>query len=157
MPSRLVTNLSDSNTKQKILTLLLLLLSGNVECRTPAEFKSRSGLGIIHINVRSILSKLDMINILCESTNAYMVVISETWLTKSVQDNDILFHGYNVFRADRQRKGGGVVIYIKSHFGVQQVLTKSVSKELELLFFEHSCAFSGFHQPLRLLKLSMML
>ena len=53
--------------------MLLLLLSGNVEsnpgpetpgkCLTPTDFKSRSGLGIIHINVRSLLLKLDMIKI----------------------------------------------------------------------------------------------
>lgn len=50
----------------------MLLLSGNIElnpgpdinCQeSPSDFKSRSGLGVIHLNVRSILPKLDLVKI----------------------------------------------------------------------------------------------
>lgn len=42
----------------------------------PSDFKSLSGLNIIHINVHSLLPKMDMIRIWVKSTDA--VVISET-------------------------------------------------------------------------------
>lgn len=108
----------------------MLLLSGNVEtnpgpqtnaqCLTPAYFKSRTGLGIIHINVRSLLSKLDLIKIWINSTNANDV-LSETCLKtlKSVQDEDIFISGYYVYHTDQQREGEGVAIYIKQKFDVK--------------------------------------
>ncbi len=87
--STLMTDLKGGNTKHKFLVVLLLLLSGNVEtnpgpdtpaqCFTPADFKSTSGLGICHIIVQSLLSKLDMIKIRTDSTNADTVVLTETW------------------------------------------------------------------------------
>jgi len=50
--------------------------------KVPADFKSRSGLGFIHMNVRSPLPKLDLVRILAENTSADVIVISETWLKK---------------------------------------------------------------------------
>lgn len=81
------------------MVILLLLLSGNVEtnpgpetpaeCFTPADIKARSDLGIFHINVRSLLSKLNMIKIWIDSTNADIVVLSETWLKKILSMGEI--------------------------------------------------------------------
>lgn len=87
--------------KQKLrcLIMLLLMLSGNVQpnpgpvlgllnnlqsVATPSDFKSRHGLGFIHLNVRSLVPKMDMIRIWANTTNADIIVISETWLKKSV-------------------------------------------------------------------------
>lgn len=102
--------------------LLLLLLSGNVQpnpgpdpvcLNTPSDFKARSGLGIAHINIRSLLPKLDFVKIWVKSSDPDILVLSETWLNNSVSDKDIAVKGYSVFRCDRPRKGGGVAIYIK--------------------------------------------
>lgn len=118
------------------MVILLPLLSGNVETSpahylTPADFKSTSGLGIIHLNVRSLPSKLDVVKIWINS-NADIVVLSETWMTEYVHDRDICINDYNVYHTDRQRKGGGVAFYIEQNLGVKLVLSDSVIKELEL-------------------------
>lgn len=60
-------------------------------------------------------------------------MLSETWLTKSITDMDIGMGDYNVFRADRLRKGGGVAIYVKSKFNVKLVHSESIGKQLEVL------------------------
>jgi len=122
---------------------LLLLISGNVQpnpgpdsvisFNTPDDFKSRAGLGFIHLNVRSMLAKMDMIRIWALSTDADLIVISETWLNKSVLNEDISIDGYTVYRTDRPRKGGGVAVYIKSKFSVNVLISKSVSKQFEFL------------------------
>lgn len=129
--------------KQKCLILLLLLMSGNVQPNpgpdtpikydTPSDFKERSGLGFIHINVRSLVPKIDMLRIWAQSTAADVIVLSETWLSKSVSNKDIDISGYNVFRTDRPKRGGGIAIYIKNKFQVNVLLSKSVSKQFEFL------------------------
>lgn len=128
---------SKSLARQKVLILLLLLLSGNVQPNpgppanhidTPEEFKSRSGLGIIHINVRSLLPKVDLIKLWITSTDADILVLSETWLNESVLDKDIYMSGYKVFSCDRPRKGGGIAIYVKNRFHITPLSSLSVPK-----------------------------
>lgn len=108
-----------SKLKQRLLIVLLLLLSGNVQpnpgpelqySQTPSDFKIMSGVKYIHLNVRSLLPKMDMVKIWVKSTDADVVIISETWLTKSITNEDINIYGYNVYRTDRPKKGGGVAI-----------------------------------------------
>ena len=55
--------------------------------------------------MQSLISKLDIVRIWVNTNDADIVVLSETWLTKSVHDKDICIDGYNVFRADRPNKG----------------------------------------------------
>lgn len=102
---------------------LLLLISGNihpnpdpewVQLQTPDEFKTSDGLRFFHLNVCSVVNKIDLIRIWGESTNSDIMVLSETWLNESIANSMINIDGYNVFRSDRTKKGGGVAIYIKS-------------------------------------------
>lgn len=79
------------------------------------------------------LVKMDMIRIWVTSLDAGIVVISETWLTKSIPDNDTNMVGYNVYCTDRPKKCGGVAIYVKSKFAACLVLSESVCKQLDLL------------------------
>lgn len=50
---------------------------------------------------RSLLPKMDMVRIWVKSTGADVVIISETWLSKSINNEDIYIFGYNVYRTDR--------------------------------------------------------
>ena len=68
--------------------------------------------------VRSLLSKIDGVGICTKSTDTDVIVFSETWLSKSVFDKDICISGFNVYRTDRVKKGGGVAIYVKTTFPV---------------------------------------
>lgn len=68
-----------------------------------------------------------------KETAADVLVISETWLNNSVLDNAINIEEYNVFRTDRLKRGGGLVIYIKNRYEVTLLLSKSISKQFELL------------------------
>ena len=46
-----------------------------------------------------------------ESSNVICVV--ETWLSNSVSDSEIGLSSYQCVRCDRDRHGGGVLMYIK--------------------------------------------
>ena len=103
--------------------------------KTQADFVSQKGLGLIHINVRSLISKMDYISIWALQTKADIFVFSETWLTDQVCDNVIALNGYNVFRTDRHQPthGGGVAIFVKKSFSVTVISSVSVPKNFEYL------------------------
>lgn len=66
-----------------------------------------------------------------KSTNAD-IVISETWLSKSLSSDDINILYYNVHLTDRPRKVGGVANYVKFKFDVSMVLAESISNQMFL-------------------------
>lgn len=64
-----------------------------------------SHLKIYHLNVRSLLSNMDMARIWVKSRGAEIVA-----------DENISITGYNVYRTDRPKRAGGVAINVKSRF-----------------------------------------
>lgn len=116
--------------RRRSFIILMLLISGNVspnpgpfnDCgptfKVPVDFRSRSGLGFIHMNVRSLLPKLDMVRIWVLNTSPDVLVISETWLNRTVSDKTIGIDGYTVYRADRPKRGGGVAVYSPFHIEI---------------------------------------
>lgn len=101
----------------------------------PHTFKERKGLGLIHLNVRSILQpqKLDHLKILISQADPDILVLTESWLKKSDSDSSIALDQYNVFRIDRTGRGGGVVMYVKSCFSVTVLNAITVPKCFEFL------------------------
>ena len=51
-----------------------------------------------------------------EAHNPDMICIVETWLCADVLDSEIALPGYQVYRRDRNRHGGGILIYVRDHF-----------------------------------------
>lgn len=127
---------SSVNVERKtLLVFLLLLLSGNVhpnpgpeviQLQTPDECKSAKGLRFVHLNVRSLVNKIDFLRIWADVTDADVLVFTETWLKASVINDMIKIDEYNIFRCDRTKKGGGVAIYIKSNLNCSCI--QSISK-----------------------------
>ena len=75
---------------------------------------SKKGLHFIHLNIRSLLPKLDELILLATKTNAAVIGITESWLDDSVEDSEVEVCGYSILRHDRNRHGGGVCLYIRS-------------------------------------------
>ena len=69
-----------------------------------------------HLNIRSILSKSEQIQHLLLDSNLDFLCLSETWLNQNAPLAALNVPGYNIYRKDREgsKKGGGVVVYIKS-------------------------------------------
>ena len=100
---------------------------------TPLNFKNRKGLGLIHLNIRSLLKNFDHITILVEQTTPDILVLGETWLGKNIDNSDLVLCNYNFFRMDRIGKGGGVGIYVKSSLPVSILNAVSLPKSFEFL------------------------
>ena len=71
-----------------------------MECQ--ADFVKQKGLGVIHMDVRSLVSKWDYVKVWAQQTNADIFFFTETWLSNIIEDEDIAIDGYNVLRNDRE-------------------------------------------------------
>ena len=78
----------------------------------------KKGVKMVHINARSLLNKLNDIAINLDFCD--IIVITETWLMRSVPTPAITIDRFSVVRHDRDtsrtKKGGGICIYIKNTF-----------------------------------------
>ena len=108
---------------------ILVLLSGDVEPNPGPDSvvdninSSHNGslemltnhLSILHLNIQSLLPKLDLIA--AESEAYDLIIISESWLKPEIRSDSIsLTNFHSPFRRDRcDRPGGGVVIYVRDN------------------------------------------
>ena len=77
-------------------------------------FPRNRGLKIAHLNVRSLVNKIDSLRILLKNNPFDVLTMSETWLTNKISDPELTIQGYSFARNDRKnKKGGGCIIYIR--------------------------------------------
>ena len=94
----------------------------------------KRGLRFIHLNINSLLSKIEELRYIAKSTNAAVIGICESKLDASVLDPEISIDNYKILRCDRNRQGGGVACYVRNDLSYN---TLSVfPREVENIFFE---------------------
>ena len=99
--------------------LLLLLLSGDITLNPgsfhnlqPLDhdewniFKNR-GLHLFHLNINSLLPKINELRHIARLTNAAVIGISESKLDDSVPTSEIQIDENDLLCCDRDRHGGG--------------------------------------------------
>ena len=74
----------------------------------------KRGLHLIHLNINSILPKIDEIRYIAKLTNATVIGLSETKLDNAVLSSELEIEGYDLVRSDRSRREGGVVCFAKN-------------------------------------------
>ena len=74
------------------------------------------GLKIGHLDVRSLIHKMDVLNIFIRENPFDIFTVSETWLTSSIIDSEVNLSGYSIVRKDRRtnKRGGDVAIFVKN-------------------------------------------
>ena len=89
------------------------------------------------MNIRSLYYKHDEIKLLLAESNIDVLCLSETWLDSTIPDSQIHIPGYTLERKDRNREGGGVLMYIRHDisYDVRYDIT-SVSSHVENLWVE---------------------
>ena len=95
---------------------------------------SKHGLHFLHININSILPKIEELRQIAKLSDASIIGISESKLDETVLEGEICIDGYKLIRADRNRIGGGVACYIKSDLAFNQ--RKDFSTDIENIFFD---------------------
>ena len=76
-------------------------------------------LSCVYFNARSVVNKLIELDLLLKEDRPDVVGITETWLHNGIDDSELNFEGYTLFRTDRnnlfKQKGGGVALFIKDN------------------------------------------
>ena len=108
----------------------------NSECTNKniwTPFNNR-GLHLLHLNINSILPKIEELREIAKVSKATIIGISESKLDESILDDEISITGYKLIRADRNRHGGGVACYIKSDIACNE--RKDFSNDIENIFLD---------------------
>ena len=93
---------------------------------------------ILYYNARSLLPKFAV----AEATCPDVICIVESWLSDEISDNELATDNYQILRLNRNRHGGGVVMYIHSSLS-HQVLSAGANN-LELLIVSVSTLYGKF-------------
>ena len=119
---------------------IILLLSGDInpnpgpqQSQTWDSF-NKSGLHFIHININSLLPKIDEIRLISKKSNAAVIGITESKLDDSIPNSEINIDNYNLLRCDRNRQGGGVACYIRNDISFNQ--KPLFNNEIENVFID---------------------
>ena len=132
----------------RYIRILLLLRSGDVEPNPGPENTTfnfhKKQLSFCHLNVRSLLQQSDigkrfdhLYNYICRDNCYDVVALTETHLSRNIDDNEINIENYTLFRIDRNRHGGGIAIYCRSE--LQPMLLTSLNVQgIEIFWIQVS-------------------
>ena len=73
------------------------------------------GMHVGHLNVNSLLSKIEELRALAFNTNNSVLGITKTKFDNTVSNEELKIDGYNLLQSDRNKNGGGVACYIKNN------------------------------------------
>lgn len=106
-------------------------------------------ISLLYFNARSILPKIDYLRVICNMYKPDCVCIVESWLSCDILDSELCIDGYNIVRLDRNRHGGGVLLFINSVFTHNLVFTGSPDLELVILTVQLSVplTIALFYRP----------
>lgn len=92
-------------------------------------------LMIAHLNINSVQNKLDDLKLLNRELKSQVIFLSETKIDSSYKDDQFLRRGYNMFRKDRKKDGGGLMAFISTNIASKEV-TAPAYKHVEVLAIE---------------------
>ena len=117
---------------------LYSLYSSQFHRETQSQTKQIKGLKIMHINTRSVFNKLDELKL--RLSHFDIIVFTETWLNHFIHDSLLHLDNFQLVRLDRERirdkKGGGVCIYVKSSISFEIVdnFSHLLNKNMEFIY-----------------------
>ena len=79
------------------------------------------GLRICYLNVRSLVNKIDEMQVFCETHQKHVLSLNETWPYSSISNSEIQLPGYSLVRRDKTHRNGGVLIYVSSNLNYKVI------------------------------------
>ncbi len=79
-----------------------------------------ASLTILMLNACSLMNKIDKLITIVQTYKPHIVAITDTWLHDQMNDAEIAINDYHIFRNDREGRGGGALLLIKSSLRPKQ-------------------------------------
>ena len=110
-------------------------------CDTPSilsklKLKNINKLVIGHLNIISLPGKFDQLKVVIEN-NIDIPIATETKIDSSFSSSQFMIKGFSMpFRFDRNRSGGGVIIYDRDDISSKQLTKHKLPDNIEGVFIE---------------------
>ena len=101
-----------------------------------------NSLSVLYFNARSIVPKFHSLCSEVEIHKPDIVCLVETWLNDEILDSEITLTNYQLHRLDRNRHGGGIIIYTHNNLATE-IITRGVHS-LEFMAVSVSNGISKF-------------
>lgn len=88
------------------------------------------------LNARSVMNKKLDIQALLVEERLDVLAVTETFLGDEILDSELLGGDYTIFRRDRNRHGGGVMLYVKN--SISAIRRRDLETNCEVLWVELS-------------------
>ena len=99
------------------------------------DIAKSKGIKIASLNINSLLKHIDEIRVLLTEYTFDILAINESKIDNSISDNELHIFGYDIIRKDRNRYGGGVVLYVRDNIPFSE-RKDLISKDLEMVCIE---------------------
>ena len=102
----------------------------------------------MYCNCRSLTPKLNVLRVQAAASSPDIIVLTETWLDPSISSSEIFIPGYTSIHRDRNRCGGGILLYLKDSVPFRNT---TCHDSIELVFTElqlkHGKILLGLYYP----------
>ena len=89
---------------------------------------------ICHLNINSVRNKFDTLDEIVKVFDIFL--ISESKLDNTFPISQFSIRGYKVFRRDRNRFGGGLILHVNENIPCQPLTDNPVFYDFEMMVFE---------------------
>ncbi len=76
--------------------------------------------------------KIDHLRITVVNILPHIICLTEMWLSSNISDAEVFIPGYSLYRVDRNREGGGLLIYVDNR--IQSHVLSYTTEGLEILW-----------------------
>ena len=112
--------------------------------------KAKTGMSIMYFNARSIMPKFDELCAIVQSSQPDIICIVESWLSSDIENKEIDIPGYVLHRLDRNRQGGGIVLYTSTDLDVNAITGLPSNLEffvVSIRFLNRKICLGIFYRP----------
>ena len=100
--------------------------------KTFDQLSEAKGLKLVHLNVRSLVRKIDQLRLTLQNSKIDIITISETWLTPKVDSKLVSIDGLDLHRFDRdpslsKKRGDGLIVYLNQKTNLEAHLLYEAS------------------------------
>lgn len=88
---------------------------------------------IMHLNINSLFSKFVHVKKILDTEMFELVALNETKIDQFVKNDDIDHDCYDILRRDRNRHGGGILVYYKKTY---QIVESIIDEKYELIYMK---------------------